>query len=152
MKIKHGKLIFEYNKINPNIYLGTDMCCQTHFKSELIKKGITADISLEGEKQDHPFGVKYYLWLPILDHTAPAVSQLKIGVAFIENLIENNIKIYIHCQRGHGRAATLTAAYLIKKGMTPKEAVAFIKKRRPMIHPNAKQIKALERFWAKNKK
>jgi protein-tyrosine phosphatase len=151
MKIKHGKLTFEYNKITSNIYLGTDMCCQTHFKSELLKKGIEADISLEGENQDKPFGVKYYLWLPVKDHAAPTQKQLTIGTDFIESLIKNNIKIYIHCQRGHGRAATLTAAHLIKKGMTPKEAISLIKKKRPVIHPNVQQRKALDRF-AKMKK
>lgn len=149
MKIKHGKLIFEYNKITPNIYIGSNMCCQTHFKSSLLKKGITADISLEGEKQDYPFGVKYYLWLPTPDHTPPSQEQLEIGVNFIRELLKNKIKIYIHCQRGHGRAVTLTAAYLITKGMTPKEAIKFIKNKRPSIHPNPKQIKALEKFQFK---
>lgn len=149
MKIKHDKLIFEYSKITQHIYIGTNKCCETHFKSKLLKKGIEADISLEGEKQDNPFGVKFYLWLPTLDHHPPTQSQLETGASFIETLIKNNIKIYIHCQRGHGRAVALTAAYLIKKGMTPKEAITLIKKRRPAIHPNAQQIKALEKFAKK---
>lgn len=152
MKIKHGKLTFEYNKITPNIYLGTDMCCQAHFNKHLIKKGIDADLSLEGEKVDQPFGVKYYLWLPTKDHHPPTQKQLIIGTNFIDNLIKNNIKVYIHCQRGHARAATLVAAYLMKEGMTPREAIAFIKKRRPVIHPNASQRKALEKFSRKIKK
>ena len=151
METKHGKLKFEYNKITPHIYLGTNMCCKTHFNKGLLKKGITADISLEKEKQDHPTGVEYYLWLPTKNHLAPTQKQLTIGVSFIEDLIKNKIKIYVHCQRGHGRAATLVAAYLIKKGATPKEAIVFIKKRRPVIHPNAKQRAALEKF-SKNKK
>jgi protein-tyrosine phosphatase len=146
MEIKHGKLTFEYNQITPNIFLGTDLCCQTHFNKHLLKKGITADISLEKEKQDHPTGVEYYLWLPTKNHFAPTQKQLTIGVSFIEDLIKNNIKIYIHCQRGHGRAATLVAAYLIKKGKTPKDAIAFIKKRRPVIHPSTKQQASLKKF------
>lgn len=151
MKIKHGKLIFEYNKITPHIYLGTNQCCQTHFNKQLIKNGVSADISLEEKKIDHPFGVKYYLWLPTPDHKSPTQKQLAIGTNFIENLIKNNIKIYIHCQRGHARAAILVAAHLVKQGKTPKEAIVFIKKRRPTIHPNPQQIKALDKF-AKRKK
>lgn len=149
MKIKHGKLTFEYNKITSNIYIGTNMCCQTHFNKNLIKKGIRADISLEGKKVDQPFGVKYYLWLPTKDHHPPTQKQLMIGTDFMDILIKNNIKIYIHCQRGHARAATLVSAYLIKQGMTPKDAITFIKKRRPVIHPNTSQKKALEKFTKK---
>jgi len=144
--MKHGTLIFEYNKITEYLYLGTNQCCQIHFKKELLNKGIRADISLEGEKIDAPFGVDYYLWLPVKDHTAPSQKQLRAGVAFIENLIKNKVKIYIHCQRGHGRAPTLVAAYLISKGKTIKQAIDFIKKKRPVIHPNKVQVNALRRL------
>ena len=144
--VKHGKLIFEYNKITDYIFLGTNQCCQVHFKKELLKKGIKADISLEGEKLDMPFGVDYYLWLPTKDHTAPSQKQLKVGVDFIESLIKNKEKVYVHCQRGHGRAPTLVAAYLISKGKTIEEAYEFIKKKRKTIHPNKLQKSALMRF------
>jgi predicted protein tyrosine phosphatase len=144
--VKHGKLIFEYNKIAEYIYLGTNQCCQMHFKKELLKKGIKADISLEGEKLDMPYGVDYYLWLPTKDHTAPSQKQLKAGVNFIDDLIKNKIKIYIHCQRGHGRAPTLVAAYLVSKDSTVKHAIETIKKKRKTIHPNKKQLNALRRF------
>ncbi len=68
--IKHGKLVFEYNKILPSVFLGTNQCCIVHFKKELIRKGITADLSLESEKLDAAWGAKYFLWLPVKDHTA----------------------------------------------------------------------------------
>jgi protein-tyrosine phosphatase len=146
---RHGPLIFEYNKIIEYIYLGTNQCCQVHFKKELLKKGIKADISLEKERIDAPFGVDYYLWLPVKDHTAPSQKQLILGVNFIENLIKNKIKVYVHCQRGHGRAPTLVAAYLISKGKTVEQAVESIKKKRPVVHPNKIQINALRRYRAK---
>lgn len=41
---------FEYNKITNHIYVGTNQCCQTHFKEELLTKDIKADISLEKER------------------------------------------------------------------------------------------------------
>ena len=147
--VKHGKLTFEYSKITEYIYIGTNQCCQTHFNKKLLSKGIKADISLEKERLDAPFGVDYYLWLPVKDHTAPTQKQLMIGVNFIENLIKNKIKVYIHCQRGHGRAPTLVAAYLISKGKIAEQAVEFIKKKRPVIHPNKIQINALRRFRKK---
>ncbi|MBW2965893.1 dual specificity protein phosphatase family protein [Candidatus Woesearchaeota archaeon] len=146
---QHPKLTFEYNKITDYIYIGTNQCCQIHFKKELLGKGIKADISLEKERLDAPFGVDYYLWLPVKDHTAPSQKQLIIGVNFIENLIKNKIKVYVHCQRGHGRAPTLVAAYLISKGKTVKQAISLIKKKRSVIHPNKIQINVLKRSKAK---
>ena len=152
MKVNHECVIFEYNQITPNIFLGTTECCITHFKKELLKKGISAVISMREKHQDKPFGVKSYLWLPTKDHTAPSQDQLDLGVSFIRNLVSKNKKVYIHCKQGHGRAPTLTAAYLISTGLITKEALKLIKKNRPVIHPNKKQIKDLEKFEKRLKK
>jgi len=143
---KH-KIGFEWNRITPNIYLGTNMCCQMHFDKKLLKKGITADISLEKERMDAAYGVDYYLWLPVKDKTAPKQAQLRVGVEILEELIEMNKKVYIHCKNGHGRAPTLVAAYLIgEEGFSVKKAISFIKKKRTTIHLEPSQKKALERF------
>lgn len=144
--IKHTKHIpLEYSRITDNIYLGTNQCCKLHFDKSLLKKGIWADISLEKERLDTPFGVKYFLWLPVMDHTAPTQTQLNLGAYAIRSLVDNNVKAYIHCKRGHGRSPTLVAAYFILKGMTVKEAVEAVKQKRS-IHLRASQIKALEKF------
>lgn len=122
------------------------MCCQTHFDKSLLKKGIIADISLEKKSLDQPFGVDYYCWLPTIDHTPPKMKQIKVGVDFISSLVKKKVKIYVHCQRGHGRAPTLVAAYLISQGKNVEEAVSFIKKKRPSIHLDKNQINALKKF------
>ncbi len=144
--IKHPKRIpLEYSRITDNIYLGTNQCCRLHFDKSLLKQGIEADISLEKERLDTPFGVKYFLWLPVKDHTAPTQSQLKVGAYTIKSLVDNNVKLYVHCKRGHGRSPTLVAAYFILEGMTAKEAIKTVKQKRG-IHLRASQIKALEKF------
>lgn len=140
------QLIFEYSAITPFIYIGTNQCCQVNFKESLIKRGIHADISLEEERIDHPFGVDYYLWLPTKDHNPPSMKQLIIGVKFIGNLIQNNIKVFVHCKYGHTRAPTLVAAYFISLGLSVDEAIAKIKLKRPAIHITSKQKKALKKF------
>jgi len=50
--MKHKPLTFEYSQITKYIYIGTNMCCQTHFDKSLIKKEIRADISLEEKTLD----------------------------------------------------------------------------------------------------
>lgn len=127
------------------------MCCQFHFNRELIRKGIRADLSLEEKRLDQPFGVKYYLWIPTKDHYISSFSQLLVSIKFLKELEKQKIKCYIHCQNGHGRAPSLVAAYFISKGMSIEDAIKFIKDKRPSIHPNRRQIKALINFKKKYK-
>ncbi|MBI2143092.1 dual specificity protein phosphatase family protein [Candidatus Woesearchaeota archaeon] len=142
----HGKPRFEYNRITSQIFLGTDMCCTPHFKEELLAKGVTADISMREKHLDTPFGVKFFLWLPTKDHYAPSQQQLLAGARFIDTMVSQKVKVYVHCKAGHGRSPTLVAAYFILKGKSAKDAMAAVRKKRPGIHPAASQIRALARF------
>lgn len=147
-KFKHiiGQKGFDYDQIDDNIFIGTNMCCQFGFDRELLSKGVRADISLEEVRIDTPTGVDYFLWLPTIDKNPPAPDKLELGVEVIDFLVKRKIKVYIHCQNGHGRAPTLFAAYLIRKGMKIDDAVSYIKSKRPTIHITNSQLKALKKF------
>lgn len=150
MSIRHPQIKgLEYNYITDGIYIGTNQCCQTHFNEKLRDKGITADISLEEERVDTPFGVEFYVWIPIKNHAAPTQEQLDFGVSVLEKLVGTKKKVYVHCQNGHGRAPTLVAAYLIRKGKSVDEAIKFIKIKRPSIHLEKIQKEALIKFLKK---
>lgn len=147
MKTDHDQLpILEYSNITDGIYIGTNQCCETHFDEKLGQEGITADISLEEDRIDAPFGVDFYCWMPVQDHEAPSREQLELGVSVLEKIVSMGKKVYVHCKNGHGRAPTLVAAYLVRKGQRPRDAEAFIKSRRPTIHLEDAQRKALENF------
>ncbi|GMQ95381.1 MAG: hypothetical protein BMS9Abin13_494 [Patescibacteria group bacterium] len=142
----HRLLTFEYNRITPQVFLGTTMCCQAHFSKELLEKGVSADISLQEEYIDAPRGVEAFLWIPVEDGTSPTQDQLDLGVATIDELVSKGKKVYIHCKFGHGRGPMLLAAYLIRKGSGVKEALASIKEKRSVIHLNNAQFGALKEF------
>ncbi len=135
-----------YNHIADGIYIGTNQCCQTHFDELLLKDGISADISLEEDRVDAPFGVDFYIWIPVKDHAAPTPNQLEFGVSVLEKIVAMGKKVYVHCKNGHGRAPTLVAAYLIKNGKSFEEAIALIKSKRPSVHFGEAQKKALQDF------
>jgi hypothetical protein len=144
-----GLKSFDYDQITDTIFLGTNMCCQAGFDKELLSKGVRADISLEELRVDAPQGVDYFVWLPTIDHTAPTMEHLLFGMHTLNFCMQRNIKVYIHCKNGHGRATTLLAAWLIKKqGKTVDEAIALIKEKRPTIHLQDVQIEALKKFAA----
>lgn len=137
---------FEYDYIIDGIFIGTNQCCQPHFDERLKRAGIKADVSLEEERLDAPFGVETYVWIPVKDHAPPTLDQLEFGVTVLEKLVQLNKKVYVHCQKGHGRAPTLVAAYLVKKGRSVEEAIEFIKSKRPTIHIENDQKAMLVRY------
>lgn len=139
-----GQLDFNY--IIDGIYIGTNQCCQTHFDKQLKKEKIEADISLEENRIDAPFGVQFYTWIPIKDHVAPTKEQLNFGVSTLETFVKMKKKVYVHCKNGHGRAPTLVAAYLIKKGKSIDEALSIIKAKRSSVHLEDAQREALNEF------
>ncbi len=141
-----GQVSFDYNQITDEVFIGTNMCCQVGFSKELLSKGVRADISLEKDRTDAPSGVDYFLWLPIEDKTSPSPKDFDIGIKFLDFLISNKIKTFIHCKNGHGRAPTLFAAYLISKGMSVQDSIQLIKSKRSSIHLHELQIKGLNEF------
>lgn len=138
---------FDFNYITDGIYIGTNQCCQTDFDEKLLKAGVSVDISLEEGRVDAPFGVEFYIWIPVKNHTAPSKDQLEFGVSAIEKVVSMKKKVYVHCKNGHGRAPTMVAAYFIKtRHMAPDAAEAFVKSKRPSMHLESVQRKALKIF------
>ena len=67
--------------------------------------------------------------------------------AHIETALNNNKKVYIHCQMGISRSPTIVIAYLMKKYQWNRDkAVAFVKDKRPWIAPNSSFMKYLAAF------
>lgn len=149
MKAHRDEPPFEYSQINDHIFVGTNACCTSHFNEELLSRGVTADISLEEERLDEPYGVEIFLWLPTVDHNPPSITQMQTGCDMIHSLIEQDLKVYIHCKNGHGRSPTLTLAYFISRGMSYDEAYDLVHEKRPAIHLEDSQIKALKEFEAR---
>lgn len=141
----------DYSKITDRICLGSNLCkgnvCPIHGK-EFKKLGVTAEINLSYEnKEIPPDEMDIYAWIPVVDGYPPTQKQLVIGSGIINESVECGATIYVHCTNGHGRGPTMVAAYLIRyKNMSFDEANDFIKNKRPEIHIEERQRKALEKF------
>jgi protein-tyrosine phosphatase len=88
-----------------------------------------------------------YLCLPVVDHSAPTQQQLWRALDFIAANIGER-KVFIHCALGHGRGATVAAAWLLEKepGLSVDAAVERIRAIRPWVRLSADQIAELETF------
>lgn len=139
---------FDLSQITEFIYLGTNLCClsRSHIQI-LLDLGVTAEIDLEGERQDAAPDVDAYLWLPVADKSAPTMDQFAAGATLMTDMTKRGKKVYVHCQYGHGRSPTLVAAYLISQGKTVIESIETIKAARPEIHLEDVQMKALEAYY-----
>ncbi len=149
---KKGVFNVDYSQITDQIYIGTNYCCQLSFDKGLLDEGITADISLEKEHIDNATGADFFVWLPTIDRTAPSLQQIGLGIQALDYFVKNKIKVYVHCEKGHGRAPTLVAAYFISQGMTKEVALKTIANRRPEIHLEKVQLALLTRLAKKNEK
>lgn len=146
-ELEHKHIRLSYNQIDDFIFAGNNLCCQSQFDKELLSKGIYADLSLEAERLDNPKGVKYFFWFPWKEDTAPPMELMNLALQVVDDMIRQNIKMYVHCRNGHGRTTTFLTAYFIhKKGVSVDEALAMVKERRPSGHLNGVQEAFLREF------
>lgn len=137
----------DYNYIDDGVYIGTNQCCTAGLSELLKREQITADISLEEDRLDAPFGVSSYTWIPTRDDNPPTFRQLLFGIETIENLVRMKQKVYLHCKHGHGRSCTYFAGYLMKKNhISADEAFAQIKRQRPSASMHESQKLFLQSF------
>ncbi len=137
---------FEYNTITEQIFLGTSACCVAHFNEKLLSNGVHGNISMEAERLDATQGAEYFLWLPTVDHTAPSMSKLRVGVRVMQELITEGEKVYVHCRNGHGRGPSLVIAYFILLGDDYQTAFEKVKSKREVIHLDDTQVERLKEF------
>lgn len=79
---------------------------------------------------------------------APSQENLVIGVRCIEDQRRKGNSVYVHCKAGRTRSATVVACYLMQRhNWSPKEAVEFIRKKRPHITIRYKQWIALHNYY-----
>lgn len=141
-----GVPTMQYSQITPDIFVGPQY--GPAGKRKLQGLGINAGVNLRIEFDDaaHNLALTEYCYLPTIDDDAPSMEDLHRGVAFIQRIIDEGGKVYIHCAGGVGRAPTMAAAYFISQGRTLTEALTLIKKARPFIKIMPPQMAQLKRF------
>jgi protein-tyrosine phosphatase len=144
-----GVPLMAYSTITPDVHVGPQF--GRRGKHKLAALGINGVINLRTEFDDaaHGLALPEYCHLPTVDDAAPALDHLDQGVAFMQRVIEDGGKVYIHCAGGVGRAPTMAAAYFINQGMTLDEALALIRRTRPFINIMPPQMDQLKQFEAR---
>ena len=86
------------------------------------------------------------LHLPIDDEMAPHPQDFLAALDFIDQQHIQRRAVLVHCRIGEGRTGSILAAYLIRQGATPQQALAQLRTIRPGAVSAPSQQEALTRF------
>lgn len=134
-----------FDQITDIIYLGSRIASVGDYRS-LRAEGVRACVDLKKEGAD-PWDFEAFLWLPTPDQDPPSPENLQMGLAFLRQCERSRLPVFVHCMAGVGRSPTLVLAHLLTgpyKNAGVHSALQFISSRRPVINPNAEQVKAAE--------
>lgn len=106
--------------------------------------GIQAVVDLRGETQPDALVLRRHgialLHLPTEDMCGVAMSDLDRGIRFANAFLDAGQRVLIHCEHGIGRSATLALCVLVQRGHAPLDALALMKKQRPLVSPSPEQF------------
>lgn len=141
-----GVPILRYCRVTPQLFVGSQY--RQMGLQHLRDHGIRAVVNMRKEFDSSQYGLapEHYCYLPTTDDTAPSLTDVRKGSAFIQSMIDSGEKVYIHCGAGVGRAPTMAAAYLMSTGLSLEDALAAIRKVRPFIYIMPPQMDFLKRL------
>ncbi len=135
-----------WDQLNSRVWIGGAL--DRREATVAMKNGITAVLDLTAEfSARRCFQTIHYHNIPILDLTAPSLTQLEEAAAFIGRESENGI-VYVHCKIGYSRTAAAAVAYLLRSGTadTVAEAVDLVRRARPTVIIRPEVIAVLGEF------
>ncbi|HLZ07030.1 MAG TPA: HAD-IA family hydrolase, partial [Chloroflexota bacterium] len=112
--------------------------------------GIDSIVDLRVEESDDPdilaANELRFLHLPMTDGDPLTQEQLAEGSRWVATERAEGRRVLVHCQHGVGRSVMLVAATLMDGGMGAREALDYIKTRRPKIAFSPGQLAAVYEY------
>ena len=137
----------QIDQISENVFLGNADAQRD--KEKLKTLGITHILVAGAFLEIHHPKDFEYVQFQINGYFEDNISQF-FEKAF--EFIEKSDKVFVHCERGVCRSASLVIAYFMKKNkMTLEESFNFVKSKRSIIDPHGGFMKQLKNYVSNNK-
>ena len=136
--------------IDDIIYLGNAYNAADYYY--LKNFGITGIVNACNEISNYFEDDFEYFKIDILDINNSSIYKFfDPFITFVENILENDGKIMIHCYMGSSRSAILVVLYLIKyKSYTMDDSIHFITDKRNRVNINVTYIEELKKYLNNN--
>jgi len=140
--IRQVRHVPDLDHVAPGLYVGGRIRPSRLPPDVRLIVDLTSEYNEPRALRSHPG----YRCLPLLDgHVPPDEAAC---LALLEEMAANPGAVFVHCESGVGRAPTLAALLLIRRGVVPDAASAVerLAKQRPGIHPTRSDFAFLERL------
>uniref|UniRef100_A0A673B3S1 Dual specificity protein phosphatase n=1 Tax=Sphaeramia orbicularis TaxID=375764 RepID=A0A673B3S1_9TELE len=141
-----------YHQVWPNLYIGDESMARD--KATLSSLGVTHIVNAAAGRHRIHTGPQFYNDLEVEYLAVEAADHPEFNLRpyfsssanFIENALNNNGKVFVHCAMGVSRSGTLVLAYLmICQGLSLAEAIIAVRLNRD-IGPNSGFLEQLRQL------
>lgn len=129
--------IEDMTQITPNIYIGTQRAASN--KEYLLNHKITHVINLNASNKEYEFADTFeYYHVKVADKDFIELpAEFYSAAEFINDAVNRNCVILVHCQQGLCRSPALVAYYLAtSRNISLDEAINLIREKRPYVNIN----------------
>jgi protein-tyrosine phosphatase len=136
-------------EVQSNLYMGS---IKDAFDLKLLREhNITHILNISKEVPNFFPDAFEYKWIQISDKLDVPISKFfEDSNLFILRGLEKG-SVLVHCACGISRSATIMLAFLVRhRDFEPMEALKFLRKKRPIVKPNAGFIQQLKRYYDDN--
>lgn len=147
LKIRHW-----WDQVDPNVIVGAFPFARD--VPAMHEAGVRAVVNTceeyAGPQTEYEkFGIEQF-YMPTTDFTHPKLEDVERAVEFVQNHVDKDEKVYIHCKAGRARSATVALCWLMKyRGMTADEAQAKLLEARPHTNPKVAERPVVQEFAKK---
>ena len=138
---------FDANEIINGLFLGSISSC--YDIEELKRNGITHIVSvIAGFIPPFPDDFKYLVINALDNENNNLFDNFKDSNKFIDDALNNNGKVLVHCMAGRSRSATILLSYIIDTfGMNVNNALLSVQNKRNIVQPNPAFMKQLDAYY-----
>ena len=133
-----------FNKITDGLYLGGWPADESLLPPPGKNGVAVCDVTCELPRRVMSIGA--YTTVPVWDSHAPSPAAIESAVNWVVEKLDGGYAVLVHCAHGHGRSAVITGGVLraLGEASTVEDAVELMRKARPLVKMNARQLASLE--------